>query len=611
LNKRYVFDFGPEKQDGYITLTTHNYRAQQINAARLARIKEKCYSYEAKVTGSFPEYSYPTDRILKLKKGAQVMFIKNDPSPEKRYYNGKIAVITDISDDRIEAQGDKDAHPIVVDKVIWSNMKYAIDPDTRELKEEVNGAFEQYPLKTAWAITVHKSQGLTFDKAIIDANTSFTHGQVYVALSRCKTLEGMILNTPIGSRSIIRNKNIENFVRKAQKKEPNERQLQQLRKEYFTKMLFEQFSYSAIQSCLNAMHRLLNEHFLNLYPALINQYKQAEENFQNEILNVSQQFHPQLQRLLSEAENPEENMALQERIRKGAGYFLDKTNLILQKLLDETVIETDNQDIRKRVSSTLGALKTAIRQKQKTLEACLEKFTVLTYLNAKAKASIEKESLKQRVAKDLSQSTAVPAEVIHPELYKNLRYWRFKLAQERNVPPYIILSQMALIGITNALPQNETQLLQIPGVGKAVLTHYAEDILYIVRHSIDKNKYEVKEQASEPKPKRNRWTVSGTTERSFSLYKQGKSIEEIAKERSLALSTIEGHLLPYIKSGDISVNELVSVEKIDKIKQVLQQSSESQTLTEIKAALGDDYSFAEIRFVRAGIPEVATLATGA
>ncbi|MCL2155325.1 MAG: helix-turn-helix domain-containing protein [Leptospirales bacterium] len=599
LNKRHQPDFNPENEDGYITLTTHNHQAQRINSDKLAKIKDKSYVYEAKVTGNFPEYSFPTDENLELKKGAQVMFVKNDLSPDKRYYNGKIAVITRIDDNRIEAQSKEDTYPIVVEKAVWSNMKYTIDPDTKELKEVEEGAFEQYPLKTAWAITVHKSQGLTFDKAIIDANASFAHGQVYVALSRCRTLDGLVLSSPVNAHSVIRSGSIDTFVRYAEENEPDEQQFQTLRKDYFIKMLYEQFTYSGIQSRFNFMRWLLNEHFRNLYPELINQYKQVEESFKNEILNVSVQFHSQLQRILSNTANPEEDPLLQERAKKAAAYFLEKINLILQELLDKTIVETDNKDIRKKVNNALNLLQTEIRQKQKTLEACLEKFSVPAYLDAKSKASIEEESPKhkKKATKDSSSKIAVSKDILHPELYEQIRSWRAKLAQEQNVPAYMILSQMALIGISNSLPQDGAQLLRIPGVGEITLDRYGKEILEMVQESVSQYGYEVKEQPVLLKSKKE--SKTDTKEQTFLLYQQGKSIEEIAKVRSMVISTIEGHLLPYIINGDIPIEKLVVPEKIEKIKNVLQQNLEA-SLSEIKAILGDSYSYAEIRFVMAG-----------
>jgi len=495
LNKRHQPNFNPDNEAGYIILTTHNYQAQRINSDKLAKINDKSYVFEAKIKGNFPEYSFPTDEKLELKKGAQVMFVKNDLGTNRRYYNGKIAVITHIDETRIEVQGKEDAAPIAVEKAVWSNMKYAIDPETKELKEEEDGSFEQYPLKTAWAITVHKSQGLTFDRAILDVNASFAHGQVYVALSRCRTLEGLVLSSPVAERSVIRSGDIDVFVRSAEEKQPDNQQFQKLRKNYFIKMILEQFSYSEILSRFNTLRWLLHEHFRNLYPELITQYSRAEEQFRNEILQISEQFHAQLQKLFLQTENPEENPLLQERVQKAAVYFLEKTNCILTELLEKTNVETDNKEVRKRLNDVLGQLQTEIRQKQKTLEACAEGFSVPVYLNAKSKAAVEEETLKQKkkTFKEVQTRVLVPKDILHPELYEQLRTWRFQLAQEQNVPAYIVLSQLALMGITNLLPQDKAQLLQISGVGKATLERYGEAILDMVQQNVQKHGYEVKE----------------------------------------------------------------------------------------------------------------------
>jgi len=606
LNKRYQPGFNPDNEDGYIILTTHNAQAQRINGEKMSKINDKSYVYTATVKGNFPEYSFPTDAELELKKGAQVMFVKNDPSPDKRYYNGKIAVITNINGSRIEARGKEDKTPIVVEKVLWSNMKYTIDHTTKELLEEEDGSFEQYPLKTAWAITIHKSQGLTFDKAIIDASASFAHGQVYVALSRCRTLEGLILRSPVTANSVIRSMNIDVFNRTTEEKTPDNQQFQTLSKDYYTKMLFEQFSYSGILSRFLAMRRLLEEYFWNLYPSLVSRYGEAEGTFRKEILQVSEQFHTQLQQLLAKTEKPEENEFLQERIKKAATYFSEKITRILQELLDKTVVETDNKEIRKRVNDTLILLQTEVRQKQLTLETCLNGFAVPLYLAVKSKAAIEdeapKKKKKDKTVKEsqdkepLPGKVSVPGDILHPELYEQLRSWRFMLAQEQNVPAYVILSQMALIGITNMLPQDSAQLLQIPGVGKITLERYGTDILEIVEENVRQYGYEMQEYILMPEPESKKEVKTDTKEQTFILYQQGKSLEEIAKERSLALSTIEGHLVPYVKGGDIPLEKLVAPPKINRIKEVFQQNPEA-TFSEIKTILGDEYSYGEIRLV--------------
>jgi uncharacterized protein YpbB len=252
----------------------------------------------------------------------------------------------------------------------------------------------------------------------------------------------------------------------------------------------------------------------------------------------------------------------------------------------------------------LGLLQAEVGQKQKTLEACLNGFSVPAYLTAKSKAAIEEEAPKQKkkdkekTTKDSLQKVSVPNDILHQELYDELRTWRFMLAQEQNVPAYVVLSQMALIGIANMLPQDSTQLLQIPGVGKATLERYGEEILQVVQENVRQHGYELKEYVLMPEPENRKESKTGTKEQTFALYQQGKSIEEIAKERSLAVSTIEGHLLPYVQNGDIPLEKIVPPEKIDRIKEVLQQNPEA-TFSEIKAILGDDYSYGEIRLVKA------------
>jgi len=518
LNKRYQPDFNPENESGYIVLTTHNYQAQRINNEKLEKIDAQKYVYEAKITGNFPEYSFPTDAKLELKKGAQVMFVKNDPSSEKRYYNGKIAVIINIEEDKIEAQGEGDEIPIVVEKAVWSNMKYTIDAETKELKEEEEGAFEQYPLKTAWAITIHKSQGLTFEKAIVDANASFAHGQVYVALSRCKTLDGLVLSSPVNANSIIRNGNIDTFVRNAGKKEPDMKQFQNLRKAYFTKLVFEQFSFNTILSRFYTLRRLLNEHFKRSHTELINRYNEAEKTIQSEILNVSEQFQKQLCALISKTENPEEEQLLQERIKKGAGYFLEKNNLIFKKLFNHTHIETNNKELIDRLNDIINQLQTEIRQKQNTLECCLDGFSVPDYLNAKSKAAIDEEASKRRRCGGLTV---------------------------RNMD------------ITSRKNSDITTKMQ-----------------------------------------------------SYLLFQQGNTIEDIAKKRSLVTSTIEGHLLHFVKEGKIPLEQLVTPEKIEKIEKVLCEIPEA-SLTELKDILGEKFSYGEIKFVRARCSNLLSMNTDA
>ena len=197
LNRHYVPGFQPRQGDGYIFLTTHNRKADTINRDALAELPGRLFSYQAVIEKDFSDYMYPVEATLELKEGAQVMFIKNDYSGERRYFNGRIGIVTALSDEEIRV-GFNDGNPdITVDRYIWENKKYSLAEGTSEIEEHVAGTFAHYPLKLAWAITVHKSQGLTFEKAIIDVSSAFAPGQIYVALSRLVSLDGLVLSAPV------------------------------------------------------------------------------------------------------------------------------------------------------------------------------------------------------------------------------------------------------------------------------------------------------------------------------------------------------------------------------------------------------------------------------
>lgn len=221
LNRRYVPGFRPGDDEGYITLTSHNHTADAINERRLAELDAPSHTFEAEIEGAFPEYLYPTHPSLMLKKGAQVMFVKNDPSPEKRYYNGRIGTVTALDENRVEVLPRGESVPIAVEPAEWTNAKYVIDPDSKEISERIEGRFVQYPLRTAWAITIHKSQGLTFDRAVIDAAASFSHGQVYVALSRCRSLDGLVLSSPLDERCIVGDPTVQGFCERVSSERPD------------------------------------------------------------------------------------------------------------------------------------------------------------------------------------------------------------------------------------------------------------------------------------------------------------------------------------------------------------------------------------------------------
>ena len=483
LNERYIPDFKPGDDQGYITLTTHNYQAQQLNNRKLAELPGKSYYFSAEIANDFPEYSYPTDKRLELKQGAQVMFVKNDSSGEHRYYNGKIGKIVFINPNKITVV-DEDGNEIQVEKETWSNVKYTINEETKEISETIAGTFSQYPLKTAWAITIHKSQGLTFEHAIIDASAAFSHGQVYVALSRCKTLEGLVLSSPITRNAMISDLRLEAFSTSVADKHPGAEQLQQAQQQYFLDLVTELFNFASIQQRLQYAAYTVYAHLQKLYPELNTQYANTRDAFRSVITEVGERFKQQLTRMVLNNPDYRQDEMIQERVRKGVSYFIERIGSLCTSLEENSAVEIDNKESRKAVNNAIGKFLEELHLKQETLKACKEGFSVPRYLSAKAKASIEPAVTTKKRSERSSHShpakVAISSDILHPVLYESIRKWRYELATEKELPPYTILQQKALLGIVNTLPSNSKELLAIPGIGKKIIENYGSILLALV-----------------------------------------------------------------------------------------------------------------------------------
>lgn len=496
LNRRYRPGFRPDDRDDYITLTTHNYLATQINNRRLAELPGRAYTFTAEITDDFPAYSYPTDERLELKQGAQVMFIKNDSSGEKRYYNGKIGKVVFINPQKIIV-ADREGNEITVERETWDNLKYTLDAETNEITESVAGVFRQYPLKTAWAITIHKSQGLTFERAVIDASAAFSHGQVYVALSRCKSLEGLVLSSPITREAMIKDERIAGFTASLAEKRPGRRQLQEAEALYYQEQVKELFDFSGIQQRLQYAAYVVYTHLHKLYPELTNRFAFARDHFRSDITEVGERFQQQLTRMLTGNAAYREDERIRERVCKGVAYFREQLAKYCDPLADAPDIEIDNKESRKIVRNALENLAGELAVKKAVLRASEGGFDLLRYLEAKSKASIEPAASTQKRArkgKTAAGSLAAPADatagtgqgaasasdVRHPELYAAIKKWRYEKATEKELPAYTILQQKALIGISNSLPADRRALLAISGIGKKILDMYGEELLALI-----------------------------------------------------------------------------------------------------------------------------------
>lgn len=362
LNQRYIPNFVPPKEGNYIRLTTHNAPAQYINEQQLAALPAQSFSFTAEIEGDFPETSYPADFKLTLKPGAQVMFIKNDP--QHRFYNGMIGEVigvrTDEDGSKITVRSKDSGEEFDLEKMEWTNAKYTLNEKTKEIEETVEGKFMQYPLRLAWAITIHKSQGLTFEHAIIDASHSFTHGQTYVALSRCKTLEGMVLSQPLSRGAIISSQTVDAFT--SQLAAPSQEQISSLELQYIIYCISELFDFCSIRASYEHLMRCLVEFFNGKYPRVVSEYQKLQVVLKS-LIAVSDKFRVQYTGML--ARNPDVRQAeLQDRIHKGAMYFLDKIG-ILSDLIRKSNLDTDNKVARKQFEDRFSVFSEDVKLKER------------------------------------------------------------------------------------------------------------------------------------------------------------------------------------------------------------------------------------------------------
>lgn len=488
LNERYQPEaiYGLEN---YITLCTHNWKADKINISQLQRLQADEKQFEAQIHGDFPERSFPTEQRLVLKQGAQVMFIKNDSSPEKRYYNGKLATIKRIYDDEIVVNFFDTREEYTISKETWKNIRYQYDIGNDKIIEDELGSFEQYPIRLAWAVTIHKSQGLTFERAVIDAGQAFAAGQVYVALSRCTRLEGLFLLTPIPPGAILTDDAIVAYMSNHQMDTSTlDATLERAKDSYSSFRILQLFDWTKMR--LNATELKMSveekqlpdkENVLRMVAHIIDR---------NEMLyEVAEKFRIQARMLFEQGDLK----ALEERLSKAVTYFYTIFSSDILQVLDEHI------------------------------------------------ATYEKMNRVKKYIKEVIEIRSV--------FYQKLQ----------------MLEQVEF---------NNTKMYQ----GS-------------IYHSNKVNTSEV------DKPK----AVKGATKKiSFDMYKEGLNISEIAAQRHMAESTIEGHLATFIETGELSATDFMDQNTLDALYAEFMNSNIT-SLTAMREQTQEKYSFSQLRIALAHI----------
>lgn len=522
LNKHYKPGYLIDSNDNTITLTTHNNKADAINKAHLEKLTTPLFSYDASVEDDFSEFSYPVEKTLHLKVGAQVMFIKNDYSGNQRYFNGKIATVSSLSKTGIEVTFE-DGKTMAVDKYEWENKKYALNSVTNEIDEDIIGKFVHYPIKLAWAITVHKSQGLTFDKAIIDVGQAFAPGQVYVALSRLRTLAGLILTTRVNYSSISADISVSEFSTNASKQENPDKQLEEETMAFLKQYLLTNFDFAWLANACN-------EHVFD--------YKEGDKK------SIKSKYYKWAQDL---KENTNE-------LKNHADKFLNQINRILTERQPDYL-----QTIFKRVNDATNYFEPLLKKSVSSIFNLLDKLR-------------DEKKIKQ-YAKELQQ-----LEVLYFEQIKRIK-------KSVGLCNAIIQGQEFSKKESDALTNIEKRIEEAKVITETVKEKKASDKKIKTLTGKTKTKNSTGE-----KPKK-----VDTKEISFTLFKQGRTIDEIATEQGFTSGTIEYHLLHYLKLGELKIEQLVSSEKVDRILKV-QKELDTTLATPIKQLLGDDISYGDIKF---------------
>lgn len=478
LNEHYKAKPSGEELANHVTLTTHNPLVKKINEERLEQLVGEVHRFKAKVTGEFSKEAYPAEEELVLKAGAMVMFIKNDSSGKKQFYNGRTAKVDSINGETIRLTFLDDGSTFEATQEIWENTKYTLSEGDQKVSQTSAGSFTQYPLRLAWAITIHKSQGLTFDKAVIDVGAAFAHGQTYVALSRCRTLDGLILKEKVNNKNIITDPSVSAFMKKAQQQLPNDEDLTHSMAAITMETLIDSFDFMPITLAWSHFKLVLTA-LLPTETLIIDKVKDTQQLLEKKIGPIGKRF---ILQELKKIESESVLESIKSRLANAAGYFLPQLTelqvhvLALHQLVIGAPFHTD-------YFPTLNLL-------LEQIEAKIEVFKLFPHISDTEDISkaIRKTAMTYQALDSWKQKQIKTEAIVeNPILYAQLMDWRKQTAELKQSLGYHIISDQAIADISAKLPKTLTQLSKIKNVGEGKTAQYGEHILRLIRQYLGEN----------------------------------------------------------------------------------------------------------------------------
>ena len=486
LNSRYQPDWQPREDEPFhITLSTHNHKVDELNAVEFDKLTAPAEEYHATIKGTFPESMYPLEPVLRLKVGARVMFTRNDSSPEKQYYNGKLGIVTECDEEHILVQSDE-GEEIAVHTETWENIRYTTMPNSDEVQSEIAGTFTHIPLRLAWAVTIHKAQGLTFEHVVIDAADAFAAGQVYVALSRCRSLEGIVLLSRIPESALSNAREVLQFTASQPTIETVADGLQHSQQDYLLLLLSDLYQFGDLLFALEVVQRgvegtnSFNIEETRAYLTRLHQALQAEQQ-------VAETFQKQIARLVG----MQDWERLQQRMTAANGYFAPRIQQLCD-IIKASPAYTDNKQDGKEYEERMTELHTDLARKQWLMQQIAEteenspikgdlegpEHWINTLFQARARFVPPKIKLTTRAEQELPKT-----ETDHPKLLKQLQALRRRVAEEQGVADQIfrVAATKTLVEISNRLPRTKKEMLAVKGMGAKKYALYGEQALEIVK----------------------------------------------------------------------------------------------------------------------------------